>query len=196
VALQDFESTQKYSQAIIALGSSLPFGEVSPVQIIIKAASDIVSDIGTVVAFSRLFASPAFPSGSGPDFTNACAIVRTSLDAKAALVALHRIEARYGRQRDRRWGARTLDLDLIAIGREVHPDAQTLARWMHLPPDQQSSEAPEQLILPHPRLQDRAFVLIPLLEIAPDWCHPATGLTVSEMTARLSGADKAGISPV
>ncbi|MCB2127516.1 MAG: 2-amino-4-hydroxy-6-hydroxymethyldihydropteridine diphosphokinase [Rhodobacteraceae bacterium] len=165
-------------------------------QIIIQAMSDVVADIGTVVAFSRLFASPAFPAGIGPDFINACAIVRTGLDAGAVLVALHRIEARYGRQRDRRWGARTLDLDLVAIEGEMHPDAQTLGRWMDLAPDRQSSEAPAQLILPHPRLQDRAFVLIPLSEIAPDWRHPITGRTVSEMIAGLSSADKAGILPV
>ena len=75
-------------------------------------------------------------------------IAVTSLEPAAALDALHRIEARYGRVRQVRWGARTLDLDLIAMGDRVLPDAATLREWMDLPASEQSVRAPDRLILP------------------------------------------------
>ena len=111
------------------------------------------------------------------------------------LQALHRIESRLGRTRTNRWEARGIDLDLIACGAEIRPDAETEAQWRALPLEAQMRLAPDRLILPHPRLADRAFVLIPLAEIAPLWRHPATGKTVSDMVAALGAAEKAAMKP-
>jgi len=80
-----------------------------------------------------------------------------------------------------RWGRRTLDLDIIAIGETVLPDAETQDAWRALPLDEQIEKTPDHLILPHPRVQDRAFVLVPLADVAPDWVHPRLGCSVAEM---------------
>ena len=86
-----------------------------------------------------------------------------------------------------------MDLDLIAIEDEVIPDKGTLQSWIDLSPENQSLVTPRQLLLPHPRLQDRAFVLIPLAEIAAGWRHPLTGQTVAQMLAALPAVAKAEI---
>ncbi len=91
---------------------------------------------------------------------------------------------------------RTLDIDLLAMGDSVLPDASTQDAWRGLAPDLQSREAPDQLILPHPRLQDRAFVLAPLADIEPDWVHPRTGRSVREMLAALPAEDRDAVKPL
>ncbi len=145
---------------------------------------------------SRLFATPCFPPGAGPDYVNAAAVIATSLDPPTLLGHLNAIEDRFGRQRVQRWGQRTLDLDLLAYEDLVLPDAATHDHWRNLPPEAQVRQAPDALILPHPRLQDRAFVLVPLAEIAPDWRHPRLMITVLEMLNRLEMAEIAAVTPL
>ena len=147
-------------------------------------------------AASRLYATPAFPAGAGPDFVNAVMRIETSLTPDALLQKLHAIEAAALRKRTVRWGQRTLDLDLIAVDDLVLPDAATHAHWRDLPLDRQMQEAPQTLILPHPRMQDRAFVLVPLMDVAPTWVHPVLGQSVSDLCAAIPAADRATVVPL
>lgn len=153
-------------------------------------------DLGAPPVVSRLYRTPAFPPGAGPDFINAAVAIETHLPPDGILARLHDIEARLGRRRNRRWEARTMDLDLLACGDLVLPDTATQARWMALSPGAQARVAPDRLILPHPRLHERAFVLLPLADIAPDWRHPVLGRSVGEMLAALPEAALAGITVV
>jgi 2-amino-4-hydroxy-6-hydroxymethyldihydropteridine diphosphokinase len=192
-----FGNTQN-SPVLLALGANLPCGDLTPSQTIAQALQALQSEGLELVRQSRLYRSPAFPAGEGPDYVNGAVQVagRTADDVAALLALLHRIEARFGRERHQRWGQRTLDLDLLAAGDSVLPDAVTQDRWRQLPPEAQARAAPDRLILPHPRLQDRAFVLVPLADIAPDWRHPRLGLTVTGMLAALPAADRAALVPL
>ena len=91
---------------------------------------------------------------------------------------------------------RTLDIDLLALGDSVLPDAETQDNWRGLDPALQARRAPDRLILPHPRLQDRAFVLVPLADVAPGWVHPRTGQSVAAMLGVLPEADVAQVKPL
>ena len=187
---------RKVQPALVAFGSNQRFSGMKLPETLHAAARKLAGPDLEVLAISRFYASPCFPVGAGPDYVNAAALLATSLDPAALLQRLHRVEADFGRVRVQRWGQRTLDIDLLACGDLVLPDAATHDHWRDLPPDRQGHLAPDQLILPHPRLQDRAFVLVPLADVAPDWRHPRLGLTVLEMLNRLELAEIAQVTPL
>ena len=178
---------------LIALGANLPFGENSPEVTISKALSDFNGFGLRITAKSNLYHTPCYPAGAGPDYVNAVASAEANLGAAEALERLHELELRYGRERSVRWGQRTLDLDLIAAGDTVLPDRIGYQRWQSLSAERQRKLAPETLVLPHPRLAERAFVLVPMAEIAPDWVHPITGKTTLQMVDALEDAEKEGV---
>ncbi|MBJ3764199.1 2-amino-4-hydroxy-6-hydroxymethyldihydropteridine diphosphokinase [Maribius pontilimi] len=186
--------TQRH--AFVALGANLPGNAGKPAQMLLAALHLLDTKAFRLQRVSRLMRTPAFPAGSGPDFVNAVALFQTALDADRALAHLHAVEAELGRARDGRWAARTIDLDLLALGDRVVPDREVYLHWHDLPFERQKREAPDQPILPHPRLHERAFVLVPMAEIAPDWRHPVLGLDVAGMLARLPAGDVAAIRPI
>lgn len=179
---------------LIALGANLPHDGHSPLETLHHALRDLTDAFGPH-ATSDMYATPCFPAGAGPDYVNAAiaAPLPADLTPDQVLAHLHAIEERHGRRRETRWGMRTLDLDLIAFGSSLLPDPATWCHWADLPADDQRRLAPDRLILPHPRLQDRAFVLVPLCDVAPDWAHPVTGLTVAQMVAALPAAARAEV---
>ena len=189
-------STEKH--ALIALGANLNFGDMSPKSTILAAIAELDRLGLTVTRLSTLYLTPCFPAGAGPDYVNAAAVVtlRHTMTSADILACLHTVEAKFGRERLQRWGMRTLDIDLLALGESVLPDRATYLKWKNLLPDDQRRLAPDQLILPHPRLAERAFVLVPLADVAPDWRHPITGLSVAQMLAALPAKDRAEVIPL
>lgn len=184
------------NEFLIALGANLPSPAGAP-EVTLRAAIDrLTRHSARGMRVSRFFRTPCFPPGAGPDYVNAAAVLRFEGGPGEVLDCLHATEADFGRERVRRWGRRTLDLDLIAQGEQVLPDSATHDLWRGLPPERQIEHTPEQLILPHPRLQDRAFVLVPLADVAPDWRHPILGKTVREMLLALPPEALAEVVPL
>lgn len=185
-----------YTEVFVALGGNSALDGKSVHEALNESISLLDSGEMTLRSRSRMYSTPCFPAGAGPDFVNAAAVFRTSLPPEAVLRRLHEVESVFGRERKVRWSERTLDLDLLGYGDAVAPDEPTFRRWADLPLERQTREAPDRLILPHPRMQDRAFVLVPMAEIAPDWRHPVFGLTVAEMAAAIPAEERAQIAPL
>lgn len=181
---------------LIALGGNIP-SQSGPPELTLKAALARLKAVGLPPrAVSRFYKTPCFPAGAGPDYVNAAAKLTSGLAPKALLAKLHALEAEFGRERHERWGQRSLDLDLLAGGAQILPDAATFAQWQALDSAAQRRSAPQDLILPHPRLAERAFVLVPLADIAPDWVHPVLRKSVTEMLSALPKAEKDAVTPL
>lgn len=181
---------------VLALGSNQGLEKAGPAEVLGAALTALAENGIRVRRCSRFYRTPCFPAGAGPDYVNAAAVVDTALDPAALLAVLHRIEADLGRERRTRWAARTVDLDLIAYGQRVLPDLAGYRAWLDLPTADQAVAAPDRLILPHPRMQDRGFVLIPMRDVAPDWTHPVLGRSVRQFCAALPGDAVKEVQPI
>lgn len=184
------------SVSCVALGGNLPFGEMDPSMTLVSAVAQLVDRGLMIRSVSRFFATPCFPAGAGPDFVNAVILLESNFPAEGLMNQLHAVEKNFRRERRNRWGARTVDLDLLFMGQNVTPDVESHQLWRELSLEMQQKKAPDQLILPHPRMQDRAFVLVPMMDICPDWRHPILGTTVREMVAALPEADREAVRPL
>jgi 2-amino-4-hydroxy-6-hydroxymethyldihydropteridine diphosphokinase len=157
------------ASALIALG-----GNVGDVRATFKKAIAHICGMtqAALLARSSDYATPPWGDEQQARFINACVDIETGLDPHALLFTLQRIEQRFGRdrQKERRWGPRTLDLDLIAY-------------------DDVSLQTPE-LTLPHPRLFERAFVLVPLAEIAPDRLIAGRGIRAALADLSADGIER------
>ena len=137
----------------IGLGANLG-DPVAAVRHAIRALGELPDS--RLLAASRLYRTPAWGRTDQPDYINAAVLLETRLDPQALLAQLLDIERSAGRQRDGlRWGPRVLDLDLLLYGDErIDVDVLTV---------------------PHPRIAERAFVLVPLLEVSPQVVIPGIG---------------------
>ena len=182
--------------AIIGLGANLPSAIGSPLETLQAALKRLEDESIDIQSVSRFYSTPCFPAGAGPDYVNAAVRLITQLLPDDLLSRLHVIEESLGRERKERWGQRVIDIDLLAFDDSIMPDIATYRKWLEMPLDSQIRKAPEQLILPHPRLQDRAFVLVPMADVAPDWEHPYLRRTTLQMLAELKPDDIATICPL
>jgi 2-amino-4-hydroxy-6-hydroxymethyldihydropteridine diphosphokinase len=184
------------SIALVAAGSNLESKFGSRSETILNALAELSRQGCDLCASSRFFSSPAFPPGSGPDFVNSVHAIAFDGAPAKLLERLHAVEADADRQRSKRWAARTLDLDLLAVGQRVAPRPEVIRSWIELQAEDQAATAPSGLLLPHPRIQDRAFVLVPLMDIAPEWVHPVLGKSVRAMLSTLPAEDVASVKPL
>ena len=102
-------------------------------------------------------------------------------EASQILYSLKNIEKKFGRKVGQRWGNRVLDLDILGKGSTILPNLKVFNNWMRMPFELQISKQPMELILPHPRIQDRLFVLQPLKEVNPNWVHPVLNQTAKDL---------------
>lgn len=157
---------------LIALGANLPSDGLEPIKTQQRALARLNALGVEVVGVSSFYETPAWPDVSDPPFINAVAVVQTRLQPVELLSLLHGVETEFGRLRSAPNAPRTLDLDLL---------------------DHDGAVTTDGLTLPHPRIETRAFVLVPLAEVAPDWRHPVSGQGVKELLDALPAADLAGV---
>ena len=154
---------------LIGLGANLPspdFG--SPRQTIAAALGTLEDDAITVGAVSSWYSTAPVPASDQPRFVNIVARLDTVMSPDALMHRLHAVEEQFGRVREARNAARVLDIDLLDHNGEIRDS------WP---------------VLPHPRLAERAFVLVPLRDVAPDWRHPVTGEGVDDLLQRVPDLD-------
>ena len=152
---------------LIALGANLP-SPVGPPEATLRAALDMLAQRGAIPEnVSGFYRTPAWPDAADPTFVNAVSSLTTQLPPTELLELLHEVETRFGRKRSAKNAPRTLDLDLLDYAGMVQTG----------PP-----------MLPHPRLEARPFVLVPLRDIASDWRHPVSGRGLDTLIAGLGAA--------
>lgn len=151
---------------LIGIGANLsPDGYATPREGC-EAAIDRLPETGiSVTAVSTWYETAPVPLSDQPWFNNAVIAAETSLSVEETLAALHEVEALFGRVRTVRNAARVLDLDLLDYGGHCQDG--------------------KGLTVPHPRLHERAFVLLPVRDVAPDYIHPVTGMPIDEMISQL-----------
>lgn len=149
---------------LLGLGANLP-SAIGPPVATLDAALDALAAAGVIIRRrSSWYRSAPVPAGDQPWYVNGVVAVETRLGAPALLALLHRVEARFGRIRRERNEPRVVDLDILDYDGEIR------------------AEGP---MLPHPRMHERSFVLLPLREVAPDWRHPISGAALPVLIAAL-----------
>lgn len=148
-------------RAVIGLGTNLGDRLTT-----LESAVRALGRVGEVQAISGVYETAPVGTGPQPHYLNAAVRLGTSLPAADLLEQLLGIERAHGRERRIRWDARTLDLDILWIDGEFH--------------------ATGELCVPHPRLVERAFALLPLVEVCPDALDPSTGTPYATLCAGLS----------
>lgn len=159
------------AQTAIALGSNLG-NSLTILENAIKTLVEI-PEVSLISASSWYKTKPIGPPQ--PDYINGCAIFDVQLTPQELLTKLIEIEQKFGRTREIYWGPRTLDLDIILYNDLILKSSN--------------------LYIPHPRMRERPFVLVPLAEIAPFWIDPVTNLNISDLLEKLDTLGVEALTP-
>lgn len=150
-------ATKKYIDIYLGLGSNMGDRKAH-----IRSAQGLINKlIGKIVRKSHLYETQPWGKTDQDPFINQVIMVNTALDPRGLLDTIAKIERELGRERREKWGPRTIDIDVLFYGRRVVRD--------------------KGLEIPHPELHKRAFVLVPLLEIAPEYVHPVLKQAIDEL---------------
>ena len=181
------------THCFIAYGANMPGPFGDPRDTLEIVFSELRKYNLEILRKSRLYTSLAFPDPEKPKYLNGCFELRANCEALTILGRLKSIEIKMGRRESARWDSRVCDLDLLAYSNEIHPSPEVFNYWYKMSLRTQMITKPGELLLPHPRLQDRAFVLKPLMEFASDWIHPIIKLSVKEMLEALPKKDQESV---
>lgn len=132
-----------------------------PLKQILAAYAKIEEQIGQIAKFSQFYKTAAWGKEDQEDFINTAIFIKTSLEAKELLSAVLKIETELGRERQEKWGPRIIDIDILFFNQDIIQNSN--------------------LVIPHPRMTERNFVLIPLMEIAADYVHPQLNINVEDL---------------
>lgn len=177
------------NRAVISLGSNLPSGFGTILQTVLEAVRRLEEMDGlTVIKQSPIYRTKPWPEGSDqPDYANLAILVDVQFDAQMLLEAMQKIENSMGRIRETRWGARVIDLDLLAYEDIILPN---VALWHSVEGNEDPAAFLEEATVPHPRLHKRPFAMIPFADVYPDWIHPVLQLTAKKISEGLNQGKK------
>lgn len=148
---------EKINTIILHTGSNIG-NRIANLQL---ANAMIKQQIGAIIQYSKYYQTEAWGITNQPDFINQALKIATKKSPQDILNSIQKIEAEMGRVRLQKWGERLIDIDLVFYGNQIIEE--------------------ENLKVPHPFLQERNFVLVPLQEIAGDWIHPVLKKSISEL---------------
>ncbi len=145
------------NEAYLHLGSN----KNEPLRQILAAYAKIEEQVGAIYAFSQFYKTAAWGKEDQDDFINTAILVKTTLSSAELLTTVLNIESELGRKRQEKWGPRIIDIDILFYNSDI-------------------IQSPD-LVIPHPSMAERNFVLIPLMEIAGDYLHPKLNITVEDL---------------
>ena len=167
---------------VVVLGSNLPseFGNS------FETLKQCIYEIKKYLAVEPLLESNWYSSSSvldkrEPKYLNVGIRFSTNLNPSELIKFTSGLENKYGRKRRKRWASRTCDIDILLSDQKILPSQDYFEKWLKLDFSDQIKLVPNELVIPHPRLQERAFFLKPLYDLQPNWTHPFLNLNSKEM---------------
>ena len=167
---------------VVVLGSNLPSKFGNSAETLKKCVDEIRShpSIKSLLE-SNWYISSSLIDEKEPRYVNVGIRFNTNLNPIDLLNYTSGLEKRFGRKREKRWEPRTCDIDILLCNQLILPNKAHFQKWLKLDFSDQIKLSPNELILPHPRLQERTFFLKPLIDLQPDWIHPFLGMKAKEM---------------